>query len=506
MAVNKLSRASAPLVLGAIAFVVIPAFLDYAQGAKTVALWAMVAALALARAVRAPRVATPTLLWVLAAAIVALDFAHAILSPGDARAAMQIATDEALALAVATLVAGACPLRGLAACGLGVAALGVLQVVFSAKMLTPPSDPGQFPAVTFGNRGLAGTFVAIGIVPAAALAREAVTRRAAGIWYAAATLMSCFVFLSLTRATWLGVAGGAAFFVARERKARKRRGEAGVTIARRADGEDATTDEPLEGAAVYGWQGQRTRRLAVAVLVIAAFATVITLIASSADLSLLVRQRLTPAGWGANPRFALWPAVLTRFTHGDPAIWIFGFGPGSFLRVAADAQQALGQAGPKLFLDAHFDALQALIETGALGLGLRIALIAIALRRAGRSHSRMQHAAAAAVATLLVTGLFFYPLRVPYLLALFAVLLATAYGRGAATPAFTSARGAFAILAIAAVGMVVHRTRLELAMHHLVREPGGMLFKAAERVELRESLGPFAPVPPVFLQILDPQR
>ena len=483
---------------------VAPWFLDFAQEAKTLALQAAAGVLLLGYA--CGKMPAPARSGRVVAALVAIFAASCLSSlwaPG-ARPAFLTIRNEWTGILAALLLAAICDRKQLApalfAGAAAIAILGILQVACDWRGLTPHSDPGQFPGVTFGNRGLASLFVALGIMPGLWLISQLRERR--GWIYAGLAAQSLFVMVAMTRAVWLGIFGGFIVWAAAMRRRKRHQALMGPVAPQKA-----------ESYRQFLWRWGAG--LALVVLCAAALVVII----HNDALKILLAHRLDPANWLQNPRLELWHAALARFFAAGPLTWIFGFGPGAFQVLAPDWLMNSGLAN-RVFLDLHNDPLQYLLEFGIVGGGLRFALIAYAICRLWKKTTSADVILAPLTMVclcnaviLLLASLFFFPLRLGFFIMLLTFFLADP------EPQVFSAnrvqrlefrgallvRGAAMLIAIAAFAGCWQRAAIETAMRTYVRDSEPYFKKIAARHNLEEKLA-HAPVPQIYLKMLHKGR
>lgn len=481
---------------------VAPWFLDFAQEAKSLSLLAVTAALlGLYAAGKLELTSPPKRVPAAIILLALLSVLGSWFAPASEPALLAL-RNEGLGLLAALLIAATAEReqvpKALHAGAAVVALLGILQVLLDYRGFTPTSDPGQFPGVTFGNRGLASLFVALGVLPGLALWRKAGRGRP---WIALG--LACqvlFVLVAMTRAVWIGLALAlvATFWLGRMYAKRR----AAVTPAR--------PRVPLTRQAflVRVGAGFGLMALVVAGLVI---------ISGNDALTTLLKHRLDPDNWLQNPRLALWSACWTQFSAASPRVWLLGFGAGSFQVLSPRWLEGVA-LGQRVFLDAHNDPLQYLIEYGALGLGLRAALILAALRGLAkaavdptRSFAGLARVYLGNALILLVASLFFYPLRLPYFIALFGFFLIAEPAfvwRSQRTPLFSPSawsRLAAAVLAAAILGLGWQRIEIEAAMRAYVKDTQPFFVKMADGRRLSEAMRRH-PVPYVYFLMVEPRR
>jgi len=304
--------------------------------------------------------------------------------------------------------------------------------------------------VTFGNRGLVSTYVALGIGPTLA----AVRREGKPLLVTAFVLQITFVGVALTRGVWLA---------------------AGATIALFAFERPPTLPRSYRTWLLLTTMG-------VAVVAILAL--------QHPNLAALVESRMNVQDWIANPRLTFWRAALEAFADGGPRVWLLGLGPGA---IQALAPFWMPEDATRVYLDAHNDLLQLLVEHGSLVAFGVVAIIVMAgqsFRKAWREQADEGARAMLGVMTgLLASALFLFPLSLPHFLALlsWATLVALGRPRPPSPPAHGKRLGA-AILAVALPAYVAHQVRLEVALRRYLTEPTTLLEKEAERRLLVDAL------------------
>lgn len=307
------------------------------------------------------------------------------------------------ALAAAAILGGWAALRirpdvwfkGAAIGGVLIGLMGLMQIAFSGSMFEPASDPGQFPAVTMGNRGLASLVVALGLYPLWVWGRLTLGWHR-WLWWACLGVMGLFIALTMTRSVWLGIALAIGWQVLR----------------------------------LQGWQrlvafGRRRWRQLILAAGVAAL-LVGGLAAMNEALWVLLQHRLDPQNWLNNPRFALWVDVCLGFYRQGPIAWLTGMGPGAFFEVSR-----FWHPGDRPYLDAHNDLLQWLVEFGVLAVMIVVVLLVRALRAAadgsklpnGGESGMWRRCCDYHLVCLVGCGLLFYPLQLGFFVLAFSYAL-----------------------------------------------------------------------------------
>jgi len=309
-----------------------------------------------------------------------------------------------------------------------VVAAGVVEAVLVLAFLSPALQPSTFARLdylvgrygwigTLGNPGYVGIFLTLPALLAAGRALEGGRRRLA---WAAATLFLVAVVVgsqTLTAALAL-VAGGAVMAWRRVPRARRLPVFAGLVVV----GLVVVLASPLRGRLLGAAEMARGRGLL----------------------------------WLGSARGAAYAAAGAMLA----AHPLFGVGPGLFEAnsfraldeaALADRAQVLGlETG---FGEAHNDLLQHAAETGAIGLLLALAGLALAVRRAGRSPGAIPDRAAL-LAAASVIALTQFPLHLAAVAAQWAVLAALAVpALPTLAPAAASRRRAELAIALVLAGV-----------------------------------------------------
>lgn len=489
------------IFFAALPLVVAPWFLDYAQEAKSLAL--MVTVTGILGLFGTGRLSLPGPTRRVPVALVLLtilSLVAVVRAPGTESALLTL-RNEGLAilgaLLMATLVDKKQVPAALHAGAAVIAILGLLQVGFDFRALTPSSDPGQFPGVTFGNRGLASLFVALGVLPGLWLMRQPRHRAlvAAGIF-----CELLFVGIAMTRAVWIGLA--LAFVLSQWLARRQRRAAEALLPAK---------TRPVPSTRAFG------AKLFATAVVVLGVGLGAWMVSRNDALMMLLGHRLDPANWLQNPRIALWSAAWTAFAAGGPKVWFLGFGAGAF-QVLSPSWLGQTELGARAFLDAHNDPLQVLLEFGVLGLALRLGLVALAVRQLARAaleptgeEAWWPRLCLASAVLLFTGGLFFYPLHLPYFLSLFVFFLGAVPWRirrhetpAPARPA-VAARLAACGLAVVFAALTWKRGVLEEGLRRYVKDRGSFLTKTQERSRLEGAMQR-EPVPDLYLRLVEARR
>jgi O-antigen ligase len=312
-----------------------------------------------------------------------------------------------------------------------VSALGLLQHVGCLPLGIPVIS---LPGSTFGNRNIAGEFVAMALPLGLGAARGARSRGSSGAMYGAVAVAALFLAATRARGAWAGGAAGVVFALAamRTRWAMSTRVAVAALVAL------ACIVAAVPGQWTPHDAGDNKRYGGVALVLEGALDSHSPALRSRLGMWRRTLRMIADAPWvGVGP--GNWPVVFPRYAEPH----------------SVDDGVLTATLAPR---QAHDDALERAGETGAVGL---LALLVLAgatattIRRrlAEEGDSRIVAAAAGgALVSLVVTGVAGFPLEMPGTLTLGAVALGLVATEGTRAP---SRRRGWLVFAVGCLGLVV---------------------------------------------------
>ncbi len=496
-----------------IPLLVIPAFLDYAEEAKSLAIFAVIVLFGAWTSLNAAF--AQKILWTLKGsrvrtfALFLLLFVTSFVSFSQSPhplTGLQVLRNDFLPILAACflgMILRPKDVLRLLFCGATlIGVLGIFQIIFDFQGLTPSSDPGQFPGVTFGNRGLASLFVALGIVPGALLLKEQIGNTKVRLLVALGLLIQCsFILLTMTRSVWFGTITALCvwwFF--------------GRGTTSKVDSSNTTR--------IFTIKRKRFFVLAGLIGFVVLLGLLALIMVSNENLLILLEHRFSAQNWINNPRLLIWGAAFRQMTSASVTDVLFGLGPGAFQVLSMTWLSSAGEMG-RYFQYAHNDFLEICVEYGLVGFLLRIALIGIGINWLIRFFREGYERETCIVCLsqcflILVTCFFFYPLRLPFFstqLILFLVLvpLRRCYSKTPVTPFFMRRKVLFLVRTFVMVtsmlllGVIIQRARVEILMREYVKERRPYIVKRYEQQELSQRLR-YIPAPYVYYQLTVPER
>lgn len=265
-----------------------------------------------------------------------------------------------------------------------IAALGLIQIFFDIRLGTPSSDPGQFPAVTFGNRGMASFFVALSLLASFPVR----AKRFLKLSYFFVGLKCCFLILSATRGVLLSTLV-AVFFL-----------------------KDY----------LFNLKKHKINKLYSTLFFLAMMAFVFFLVKSNPLVNkLFSAQRFNLDALLNNERLAIWIFCFKQYFSTQISQILLGLGPGHFSLYFTQwvAEQSTSKI---IYLDLHNDYLQYILEYGVLSSGLILLFFIIIITNALKNENIVTQAnpTLKALAALIVCYSFFlYTWQVPYFASIF---------------------------------------------------------------------------------------
>ena len=356
-----------------------------------------------------------------------------------------------------------------------IATLGLFQVLLDIHYLVPKSDPGQFPAVTFGNRGLSALFVAMGVFPTISLMMS--TDRKKFALTAALILQILFIAVCMTRSVWLGVlVAGVVWFFRGMRK-----------------------NDSLG-------QSKRTSIQHAVLAMIASVGLVAFIVYANPNLKTLLDHRLNVNNWVNNPRIALWISVFDHYKFAPLANVFFGFGPGTLVENQAAWLKHPLLAG-QTFLFLHNDFFDLIWSFGFIGSFLVLFIVTGSLISAWRAASVSRNFDWIANALVrVVTSMLFYPLSLPYFMFLFTLFTAMRKNVIGAESEISFSRLKIRYLAAPIIFipfffLVWKRIEIETQLRYLLDSKVSFSERLYTKAKVQESIHEF-PVPVLYQKIV----
>ena len=472
MQIQWKSLSLALVMFSLVPILVVPGFLDYSQTPKNISIF-VVLVLILAGSVLGllPKFLLKDTQGRISGAGIALLAIAFVVVPSIFVSINLLATTDTLIWQASAILLGAItakiiPTRymylGLILGASIVAVLGLCQVIFDVHYLVPKSDPGQFPSVTFGNRGLAALFVALGVFPTIELLFSGSRRKLA--LTAVLIIQILFIGITMTRSVWIGVlVAGIVWY---------------LFPATKSDSAD---------------HGKKLSSRNLCLLLAVAISVIALIIFANQDLRILLNHRLNIENWLNNPRIELWRNFFEHFTSAPLINQMFGFGPGTLIEGQVNWIKHPSIAG-QTFLFLHNDYLDLIWSYGFLG-ALFIALILtgvlVSAWRAAAANSDPVWVINALL--LIVSSTMFYPLSLPYFIFLFTLFIAKRRDILTVEPGFSYSHIQFRHMSVLMLILPIFfvtwkRIEVESGLRFLTDRHGSLSDRLFIKAEVRESL------------------